>query len=317
MVNMQMNRLTVDVIIPTLKPDKRLHKILQRLQKQTYPIEKIIIINTEKQYINEEDYSYIDNIEFHHIKREDFDHGGTRNMGVKLTDSDLVLMMTQDAVPATKYMIEELVKPFAEDEDVVVTYGRQLPNADCGMAEAYTRKFNYPDYDIIKTSNDILRMGIKAFFNSDVCAMYSRKGYDEVGGFPNRTIMNEDSIFAANAIQMGKKIYYAAKAEVIHSHNYTYMQQFHRNFDLGVSHKQYKEIYASVKSEAEGIRLVEKTAEYLIKHNRFYLVPDTVIKSGFKYLGYRLGKMYDYLPKKVILACTMNQTYWQDYKVKK
>lgn len=314
---MQMNRLTVDVVIPTFKPDKRLHKILQRLMKQTYPIEKIIIINTEKQYVNEDDYSYIDKIEFHHIRQEEFNHGGTRNMGVSLSDSDLVLLMTQDAVPATKYMVENLVRPFEEDNDVAVTYGRQLPASDCGMAEAYTRKFNYPDYDIIKTSNDILRMGIKAFFCSDVCAMYSRKGYNEVGGFPNRTIMNEDSIFAANAIQTGKKVYYVAKAEVIHSHNYTYIQQFHRNFDLGVSHRQFKEIYASVKSEEEGIRLVKETAEYLIKHNRFYLVPDIVIKSGFKFLGYRLGKMYDYLPRHIILKCTMSQTYWQDYKVNK
>ncbi|MBD5135788.1 MAG: glycosyltransferase family 2 protein [Lachnospiraceae bacterium] len=314
---MQMNRLTVDVVIPTFKPDKRLHKILQRLMKQTYPIEKIIIINTEKQYVNEDDYSYVDKIEFHHIRQEEFNHGGTRNMGVSLSDSDLVLLMTQDAVPATKYMVENLVRPFEEDNDVAVTYGRQLPASDCGMAEAYTRKFNYPDYDIIKTSNDILRMGIKAFFCSDVCAMYSRKGYNEVGGFPNRTIMNEDSIFAANAIQTGKKVYYVAKAEVIHSHNYTYIQQFHRNFDLGVSHRQFKEIYASVKSEEEGIRLVKETAEYLIRHNRFYLVPDIVIKSGFKFLGYRLGKMYDYLPRNIILKCTMSQTYWQDYKVNK
>lgn len=314
---MQMNRLTVDVVIPTFKPDKRLHKILQRLMKQTYPIEKIIIINTEKQYVNEDDYSYIDKIEFHHIRQEEFNHGGTRNMGVSLSDSDLVLLMTQDAVPATKYMVENLVRPFEEDNDVAVTYGRQLPASDCGMAEAYTRKFNYPDYDIIKTSNDILRMGIKAFFCSDVCAMYSRKGYNEVGGFPNRTIMNEDSIFAANAIQTGKKVYYVAKAEVIHSHNYTYIQQFHRNFDLGVSHRQFKEIYASVKSEEEGIRLVKETAEYLIKHNRLYLVPDIVIKSGFKFLGYRLGKIYDYLPRNIILKCTMSQTYWQDYKVNK
>lgn len=314
---MQVNRLTVDVVIPTFKPDSRLHKILQRLMKQTYPIERIIIINTEKQYLNEEDYSDIDKIEFHHIKQEEFNHGGTRNMGVSLSNSDLVLFMTQDAVPATKYMVENLVGPFEKDDNVAVTYGRQLPAPDSGMAEAYTRNFNYPDYDIVKTSNDILRMGIKAFFCSDVCAMYSRKEYDEVGGFPNRTIMNEDSIYAANAIQIGKKVYYVAKAEVIHSHNYTYVQQFRRNFDVGVSHRQYKEIYASVKSEEEGIRLVKETAEYLIKHNRFYLVPDAVIRSGFKFIGYRLGKMYDYLPKKLILKCTMSQTYWQDYKVDK
>lgn len=311
---MRINNLTVDVVIPTYKPDARLHIILQRLMKQTYDIEKIIIINTDKRFIDEEEYRDIDRIEFHHINKEDFDHGGTRNMGVRLSNSDLVLMMTQDAVPAGRHMVEELVKAF-KDESVSVSYGRQLPTSDCSVAEAYTRRFNYPDYDITKTSNDILRMGIKAFFCSDVCAMYSRKLFEENGGFPNRTIMNEDSIFAANAIQNGKKICYVAKAEVIHSHNYKYIQQFHRNFDLGVSHRQFKEIYASVKSEDEGIRLVKETAMYLINSNKFYLIPDMVIKSGFKFIGYRLGKIYYLLPRKLILKCTMSPSYWNDYKM--
>lgn len=312
---MQMNNgLTVDVVIPTYKPDKRLHKILVRLLKQTYPIQKIIIINTDKDCLNEADYADIDKLEIHHIDKDEFDHGGTRNVGVGFSNSDLVLMMTHDAIPAGKYMVEELVKAF-DDEDVAVAYGRQIPNSDCSIAEAYTRKFNYPDYDIVKTSNDILKMGIKAFFSSDVCAMYSRKIFDELGGFPNRAIMNEDSIYAANAIQNGKKVFYAAKAEVIHSHDYTYMQQFHRNFDLGVSHRQFKEIYAAVKTEDEGIRLVKDTAYYLVKSNKAYLVPDMIIKSGFKYVGYLLGKMYYLLPRDVILKCTMSPGYWKDYKL--
>lgn len=313
---MRINDMTVDVVIPTYKPDARLKKILRRLSKQTYDIDRIIIINTNPDFINESEFTDIDKVEFHHVTKDEFDHGGTRNYGVDISDSDLVLMMTQDAVPATKFMVEELVKPFI-DEDVAVTYGRQLPNSDCEAAEAYTRRFNYPDYDITKTSGDILRMGIKAFFCSDVCAMYSRKLFDENGGFPTRTIMNEDSIFAANAIQNGKKICYVAKAEVIHSHNYTYMQQFHRNFDLGVSHRQFKEIYASVKSEDEGIRLVKMTAKYLIDSSKPYLIPDMVIKSGFKFIGYRLGKLYHLLPREVILKCTMNPDYWNDYKLKK
>ena len=42
-------------------------------------------------------------------------------------------------------------------------------------------------------------------------------------------------IYAAAAIQAGYRIAYAAQARVVHSHNYTFRQQFCRNFDLGVS----------------------------------------------------------------------------------
>ena len=44
---MQDNRYIVDVIIPTYKPDERIWKLLERLEKQTYMINKIIIINTD------------------------------------------------------------------------------------------------------------------------------------------------------------------------------------------------------------------------------------------------------------------------------
>lgn len=71
-------------------------------------------------------------------------------------------------------------------------------------------------------------------------------------GFVDRTIFNEDMIYAGNLIQAGYKIAYAAEARVIHSHNYSCIQQFHRNFDLGVSQAEHPEIFESVKSEGRG-----------------------------------------------------------------
>ena len=38
---------TVDVIIPTYKPDKKLIQLIDRLSKQTVPVQKIILVNTE------------------------------------------------------------------------------------------------------------------------------------------------------------------------------------------------------------------------------------------------------------------------------
>ena len=49
-----------------------------------------------------------------------------------------------------------------------------------------------------------------------------------------KTIFNEDMIYAADLIHAGYGIAYAADAKVVHSHNYSCSQQFHRNFDLGV-----------------------------------------------------------------------------------
>ena len=112
-------------------------------------------------------------------------------------------------------------------------------------------------------------------------------------------------------IQKGYKVAYAAEARVIHSHNYTAMEQFHRNFDLAVSQADHPEIFHGIASEGEGIRLVKKTAGYLIKKKYYFLLPALIWQSGWKYLGYRAGKKYQRLPKKLILKFTSDKSYWE------
>ena len=104
---------------------------------------------------------------------------------------------------------------------------------------------------------------------------------------------------------------YAADARVIHSHNYTGIQQFHRNFDLAVSQADHPEVFSGVRSEGEGVKLVKNTAVYLIKQGKIHLVPQLVYTSGCKYLGYLIGKRYKKLPHGVIMWCTMNKNYWK------
>ena len=189
-------------------------------------------------------------------------------------------------------------------------YARQLPNADCSFVERYTRSFNYPEISSVRTRADLPQYGIKTYFCSNVCAAYKKDIFEKLGGFVDRTIFNEDMIYAGNLIQAGYKIAYAAEARVIHSHNYSCIQQFHRNFDLGVSQAEHPEIFESVKSEGEGIRLVKQTFSYLIAKKKIWLIPGFIMQSGFKYAGYLAGKKYRKLPSGVIMWCTMNPSYW-------
>ncbi len=48
--------MTVDVLIPVYKPDRRFARLLQMLKKQTVVPDRIIIMNTEKAYWNAEGY---------------------------------------------------------------------------------------------------------------------------------------------------------------------------------------------------------------------------------------------------------------------
>lgn len=169
----------------------------------------------------------------------------------------------------------------------------------------------YPEESRVKWLADLPELGIKTYFCSNVCAMYRRELYLQLGGFVQKAIFNEDMIFAGELIQKGYGVAYVAEAKVVHSHNYSAIQQFHRNFDLAVSQADHPEVFAGIQSEGEGIRLVKKTAGWLCRQGKPWMVIQLVWQSGWKYLGYLLGKRYQKLPKWVIPRCTMNPKYWE------
>ena len=301
----------VDVIIPTYRPGNEFGELVSKLQQQKYPIHKIIIINTESEAFPEVIESTPYQVEVTHIRPEEFDHGGTRNMGASISYADIVLYMTQDAIPADDNLIKNFVDVFERNSDVGIAYGRQLPKNDCNIIERYTRRFNYPDKSCIKSKDDLSRLGIKTFFCSDVCAAYRRNYLLSAGGFEDPTIFNEDMIFAGKRILAGDKVAYVAEAKVIHSHNYTGMQQFHRNFDLAVSQVQHPEVFEGVPSEGEGIRMVKATAKYLIRSGQPLQILKLIYQSGCKYAGYFIGKRYEKLPMRVVLKCTSSPNFWK------
>ena len=306
----------VDVIIPVYRPGARFLEMLRRLAKQTRPVNRFIIMNTEKDLWEDwvqalPEGSLPENMSVFHVTKDEFDHGATRDAGMMESDADVCVCMTHDAMPADKKLIETLTDALMKEERIGAAYARQLPEKDCSIIERYTRSFNYPEESRVKEAADLPELGIKTYFCSNVCAAYRRALYVELGGFTKKTILNEDMIYAAKLIQNGYGVAYVADARVVHSHNYTGAQQFCRNFDLAVSQKDHPEVFEGIRSEGEGIRLVKKTAEYLVKQGKLHLVPQLVYMSGCKYLGYLLGKRYRKLPKCVILKCTMNKNYWK------
>ena len=98
---------------------------------------------------------------------------------------------------------------------------------------------------------------------------------------------------------------------MIHSHNYSGKQQFHRNFDLGVSQAEHPEIFEGISSESEGIRMVKDTIAKLKAAGAAKEIPAYVYTTGCKYIGYRLGKIYKRLPNWLIIKCTMSPLYWK------
>ena len=304
-----MKTLKTDVIIPAYRPGEEFEKLLERLSAQKYPINKILVMNTEKKFWKETWEQEYPLVEVRHLTKEEFDHGGTRRQAAELSDAEILVFMTQDAMPADRELIGALVGALAENPQAGAAYARQLPKKDCRFLEKYTRSFNYPEQSCLKTEKDVQTYGIKTYFCSNVCAAYDHRIYDEIGGFPEHAIFNEDMIYAGWMVKKGYGVAYVSEARVYHSHNYTCMQQFHRNFDLGVSQKQYREVFESISSEKEGAGYAKTVLLYLLKRGRIWKAFYFALQCGFKLAGYKLGKNYDRLPKGLVLACTMSPDY--------
>ena len=310
----------VTVLIPTWRPDRKLNELLDRLSRQTILPVRVLLLNTvdgdEDSQVMESVDAFRDRfpvLSVFHVDRKDFDHGGTRHLGMTFADTSLVLCMTQDALPKDTHLIRHLVRCF-DDPLVGAAYARQLAGKGSSAAEQFTRTFNYPPVSAVKSAEDLETMGIKTFFCSDVCAMWRRETYFELGGFERPTIFNEDMILAGKMIRAGYRIAYAADAQVWHSHSYSAAKQLRRNFDLGVSQADHPEVFDMASSTGEGIRLVKQTAGYLIRNKKATQLPKLVLDSGCKYIGYSLGKRYRKLPPDMIRRLTDNKMYWDRQK---
>lgn len=300
----------VDAVIPAYKPGHDLRKLVEKLLDQTVRLGRIIIINTDREFFDEKEYLIAPAVEVVHITRHEFDHAGTRDMGLRMSDADYVLFMTMDAIPKDNYLVEKLLSGFRRADNIAVSYARQLPKKDCNRVEQITREFNYPAQSRVQTSDDINELGIKAYFCSDVCAMYDTSIYRSLGGFKAPAIFNEDMVYAAGALDAGYAVSYCADALVYHSHNYTGRQYYRRNFDLGVSQADHPEIFERFNVKGTGMQLVRKSLAQICRRGTPADIIRLVYYSGMKYLGFRKGKNYHKLSLKSCLKHTSDKEYW-------
>ena len=204
--------MVVDVIIPVYRPEReKLTKLIDWLNKQTVKPSHVFFMQTLVE--KKEDAEVLqmlqkaENAKVVPIEKKDFDHGGTRNKGAALSKADYMLFMTQDAVPADEHLIENLLACM-EDASVAVAYARQLARPNSGRVERMTRIYNYPAQSRIKSEDDKKELGVKTYFCSDVCALYRKSYYEQVGGFVQPTIFNEDMIIAYMMMQEGYRVAY-------------------------------------------------------------------------------------------------------------
>ena len=278
----------ISVIIPTLNAGAELAALMDSLRAQTMAPDEIIVVDSQStddtaQIAAEAGALFIP------IERKDFDHGGTRDLALRASSGDVVIFMTQDAVPADQWAIEHLIAPL-EDERVAAVGGRQTPKADARPFERLVRTHNYPESSRVWDANVIESMGVRAFMISDVFAAYRRSAYLAVGGFDHPIMTNEDMLMVQRLLQAGYRIAYAGDACVLHSHNLTMKQQFKRNYIVGRTMKRYEERFCHVQEMGEGTKLAKAVLVQLLREGHPLEAICFCFDCVARLLGNRLGR---------------------------
>jgi rhamnosyltransferase len=291
-------KLSIGIIIPTYQGEQHLKHSLPPLKQALEALETSFGYQKHDLRLLIIDSSSTDNTvsiakeagaEVIVIPKEEFNHGATREKARKHLNTDITIMVTQDAY-ATPQTIFGLIKPLI-DGHASIAYARQLPHDGAKHFETFARTFNYPEKGHIRSIADISHYGVYTFFCSNSCAAYLNSALDEIGGFPP-VAFGEDTFAVAQLLRRNHKIAYVAEATVKHSHHYSLKEEFQRNKIIGEMRTRYRHLLECGSSdEKRGSRyafaLLKATAA-----QKPFLVPYAIAHLGAKWLGYQLGKRF-------------------------
>jgi rhamnosyltransferase len=226
------------------------------------------------------------------IERKDFDHGGTRDMALRRTTGDVVVVMMQDGVPADTHYVERMLSAFDEPHVAAVS-GRQIAREDAPRHEQLVREYRYPAERRIWDKGEINRMGVRAFMISDACSAYRRDAYLQVGGFDRPVMTNEDMLMAQKLLDAGYSIGYFGDAAVRHSHCLTLFEQYARNYAVGRMMKRYEARLCHAGVLGEGVGLAASVLGQLLREGKIMQCAAFGMDCAARLLGNQTGRLLE------------------------
>jgi len=307
---------TLSVIIPILNGAPWLEELLASLVSQTRMPDEILLIDSGSSDASlriigkyKENYSFI---QLYEIQQQDFDHGGTRTMAARKTHKDILLFMTQDAIPANTTTLERLLYSFTKDEKIAAAYGRQLPAKNASFFGEHLRLFNYPQKSQIRSQQDWGYYGFKTVFISNSFAAWRRDILEKQGYFPEQLVFGEDTVALSQMLEQGYSVAYVSGAAVYHSHNYSIAQDFKRYFDIGVLHEtQAEHLLRHGGPAGAGKKYVQSELALIIEKKKYYLLPESFLRNLCKFIAYKIGRKFKMFPPGWPARFSMNPGWWR------
>jgi rhamnosyltransferase len=214
---------TISIIIPTKNAGPEFWDTLVAIRKQTRESEVVVI----------DSGSSDDTLELARqfgartisIAPESFNHGETRNLGIRHGTGQLCIMLVQDAVPIGETWLETLIAPFS-DENVVGVTGRHVPRPDSDLVGRWQVEYRneflgekmrvqqMESWDAFLTLSFEERLRVVSFDN--VCSALRRDFWEKCPFQP--LPFAEDLDWGVRAMAAGYRLVYDPSVRVMHSH---------------------------------------------------------------------------------------------------
>jgi len=173
------------------------------------------------------------------IPPAEFNHGLTRNLGCEQARGELIVLIVQDALPASQDWLAELTRPLIEAPAIAGSQARQIARPD---ASAVTRwqlerwigtslepRLAGPTSRAELEAMTPLERYLHCSFDN-VCSCIRRSVWER---FPFRaTPIAEDLEWALGVLEAGHRLAYVPAAAVIHSHDRSSRYELARTYLL-------------------------------------------------------------------------------------
>jgi glycosyltransferase involved in cell wall biosynthesis len=212
---------TVSIIIPVYNGCDDLKKLIPmlKLQRKVKQIEIVVVDSGSTD--GSVEFLKKENVNLTIIPHLDFSHSKTRNIGAGKASGDILLFMTQDALPPDKDWVFKMVLPLIEHGVAAATCIEQVKEGSslftCLSNSGFREYFAVCEGDRIASlprAGDFNSLRRNALLNNIACAI-KREVFSK---FLYRGEYAEDLDFGIRLLQSGYKIALLSSTHVIHSH---------------------------------------------------------------------------------------------------
>lgn len=248
----------------------------------------------------------------HEIPSDEFNHGGTRNLGARLANGEIVVFTVDDALPIGEHWLERLVAPMREGESIAGTYARQVAYDDAPPHQRFYIDYRYGPEPRRQRAATPADLNVANTLFSNVSSAIRRSVTRE---FPFATdiLIAEDLEWCRRVLLAGYEVAYVPDAVVRHSHHYTLADAFKRYFDQGAAAKHSYMGEGSSSPQAvrgAGLAFVRKELAWMWRGGERRWIPAALAHEAARFTGFQLGAHHRLVPPRLRPRLSRTPVYW-------